>query len=89
MKLLNEGQRYITDPIDCLRTAFLVEEANVGETLMYFHGTKDYIFQEDDVGRLGELIQDMSPGSISWGFGSIFADLRAKYPETKPYAKSE
>lgn len=89
MSPINEGRRYITDPIDVLRSAFLVEGSDVGTTLEFFHGTKEYTFLPDDVGRLGEVITGMSEDSISWGFGSIFADLRAEYPETKPYAKAE
>lgn len=89
MHQINNGERFVTDPLECLRTAFLVEETDVGLSLGSFHGAKEYTFQPDDVGRLVEVITEMSPGFISWGFGSIFADLRTKYPETKPYAKAE
>jgi hypothetical protein len=37
------------------------------------------------VGRLLEVVLDVSPGFVSWGFGSVFTDLREKYPDTQPY----
>ena len=89
MNLLNEGQRFTTDPIEALRTAFLVQEEDVGSTMSQYLGSQDYTFVESDVGRLGELVQNMSPGFVSWRFGSIFTDLRKKYPDPTPYVKVE
>lgn len=85
MLKLNEGQRYVTDPVDVVRTAYLVQEADVGVSSGGFQGAQTYTFQADDVGRLVEVVRNMSPGFMSWNFGSIFADLRKQYPETKPY----
>ena len=89
MNQLNDGQRYLTDPLDALRIAFLVEETDVGETLEMYLGQQDYTFEQKDVGRLIEVVQNYSPGFVSWGFGSIFDDLRQQYPNPFPYAKVE
>lgn len=85
MLKLNEGQRYVTDPVDVSRTAYMVEPQDVGITMGNFHGDKSYTFLADDAGRLVEVVRNMSPGFMSWGFGSLFSDLRQQYPETKPY----
>lgn len=85
MKKLNSGRQYVTDPPEGKRTAFLVEEADVGKTQKNYLGQGPYTFQADDVGRLVEVIQNMSPGFMSWGFGSMFADLREQFPDPKPY----
>jgi hypothetical protein len=85
MKQLNQGQRFTTDPLEAIRTAFHVEQSDVGLTQGMYLGQHDYTFQADDVGRLVEVVQDMSPGFLSWGFGSVFADLRQQYPDPKPY----
>lgn len=85
MRKLNEGERYVTDHVDVVRTAYLVEPIDVGATIDHYHATQKYTFLADDVGRLVEVIRNMSPGSMSWGFGSVFAELRKQYPETKPY----
>lgn len=88
MNQLNEGQRFLTDPYEALRIAFLVEETDVGETLEMYLGQHDYTFEPKDVGRLIEVVQNYTPGFISWGFGSIFCDLRNQYPDPFPYAKA-
>lgn len=85
MKQLNEGRRHEVDNIEASRTAFLVEESDVGTSVPQFHGVREYTFMADDVGRLVEVVTDKSPGFMSWGFGSIFKDLRQAHPETKPY----
>ena len=85
MKQLNDGRVYITDHLDMSRIAFLVEETDIGRVEPHYLGQQDYTFQEDDVGRLLEVVLDYSPGFVSWGFGSVFEDLRKQYPETKPY----
>lgn len=82
---LNDGRRFLTDPVDALRTGALVESDDVGLSQEMYLGQFTYVFLPDDVGRLIEVIQDMSPGFVSWGFSTVFADLRAQYPETKPY----
>lgn len=85
MKRVGEPDRYITDPVEVKRTPFLVEASDVGKVQKKYLGDQEYTFQADDVGRLVEVVQNMSPGFMSWGFGSIFAKLRQQYPETKPY----
>lgn len=89
MHQLNDGQRYMTDPLDCLRIACLVEETDVGETFGSYLGQHDYTFEQKDVGRLIEIVQNYSPGFVSWGFGSKFDDLRKQYPNPFPYIKEE
>lgn len=89
MKQLNEGRQYVTDHVDVVRTAVLVEHEDVGCTLPDYLGQYDYTFELKDVGRLLETIVNMSPGSFSWGFGSIFVDLRETYPDPFPYVKEE
>jgi len=89
MKVLNDGRQFVTDPMESLRTAALVEEEDVGSTMGQYLGQHDYTFEQKDVGRLIELIENMSPGFMSWGFGSIFSDLREKYPNPFPYVKEE
>lgn len=85
MTPLNQGRRHVADHIDVLRTAALVEAADVGTTMSMYLGQQDYTFELKDVGRLVEVVQNMSPGFFSWGFVSIFADLREKYPDPFPY----
>lgn len=86
MKKLNEGQRFTTDPVDASRTAYMVEESDVGkQQLNYLGYNQTYTFQADDVGRLIEVVRNMSPGSVSWYFGSMFSELRKQYPDAKPY----
>ena len=89
MLKLNEGQRYVTDPIEASRTAYLVETSDVGVSQSGYLGQSVYTFQEDDVGRLIEVIRNYSPGFFSWSFGSIFSDLRKQYPDPKPYQQAE
>lgn len=85
MKPLNQGRQYTTDPVDVVRMALLVEESDVGTTLPMYLGQSDYTFEAKDVGRLIESVENMSPGFFSWGFGSIFDDLRKQYPDPFPY----
>ncbi len=89
MTPLNQGRQYTTDPPQCLRTAALVDTSDVGETMGQYLGQHDYTFEQKDVGRLIEVIENMSPGFVSWGFGSIFSDLREKHPDSYPYIKEE
>lgn len=85
MKQLNDGRVFITDHLDVKRIAFLVEETDVGRVEPQYLGQQDYEFKPTDVGRLVEVVLDVSPGFVSWGFGSVFTDLREKYPDTQPY----
>lgn len=89
MRQLNDGERFMTDPLECKRIAFLVEETDVGQTQEMYLGQQDYTFEPKDVGRLVEVVLDYSPGFMSWGFGSKFTELRQKYPDPFPYAKVE
>lgn len=85
MRRLNDFRRMHTDPVEAQRVAYLVEPSDVGVTQGFYLGQTNYAFEEDDVGRLVEVTKFMSPKSVSWRFGSVFADLREQYPETKPY----
>ena len=86
MKKIGEPRRHEIDAVEVQRIAFLVEESDVGKTQkMYLGRPEPYQFQPDDVGRLLEVVKNKSPGFMAWGFGSVFADLRKQYPETKPY----
>lgn len=85
MKQLNDGQRHVIDNIEATRIAFLVEESDVSQSVPQYLGQTDYTFQSDDIGRLVEVTMEKSPGFQSWNFGSVFADLRKKYPDPKPY----
>lgn len=89
MTPLNEGRQYVTDHVDVRRTAAIIDPEDVGCTMPMYLGQSDYTFEPKDVGRLIETIENMSPGFFSWGFGSIFADLRDKYPDPFPYVKVE
>lgn len=89
MKQLNKGRRFVCDPIEANRTAFIVEESDVGETQDMYLGQDEYTFEPKDVGRLVEVIQNMSPGSMCWWFGSVFSDLRKQYADPFPYVKVE
>lgn len=86
---LHDGRRFVTDPLEALRISALVDSDDVGTTMGQYLGQHDYTFEEKDVGRLIEVIQNMSPGFVSWGFGSIFSDLREKYPDPFPYIRVE
>lgn len=87
MRRLNQGDRFTTDPYEVKRAAFLVETSDVGKTQQNYLGQHAYTFQEDDVGRLIEVITGFTPGFMSWTFGSMFAELRKQYPDSKPYIK--
>lgn len=89
MLRLNDGRRHEIDEVEVKRIAYLVEASDVGKSQGMYLGQSDYVFLEDDVGRLIELVQNKSPGFVSWRFGSIFTDLSQQYPETKPYVKAE
>lgn len=84
---LNQGRQYITDPSSCSRVAALVEQTDVGSTLPQYLGQQDYTFEQKDIGRLIETVENYSPGFFSWSFGSIFDDLRAQHPDPFPYVK--
>lgn len=75
----------MTDDVEVKRSAFLVEASDVGKSQAMYLGQTSYTFLEDDVGRLIEVVQNVSPGFISWWFGSSFKDLREQYPDPKPY----
>lgn len=85
MTPLNQGRQFVSDPAFCSRVAALVEESDIGSTLPQYLGQQDYTFEQKDVGRLIETVENMSPGFFSWGFGSIFSDLRKQYPDPFPY----
>lgn len=85
MRKVSEIRRHEIDDVDVQRTAYLVEQSDVGKSQKMYLGQQPYTFLADDVGRLLEVIKNKSPGFMSWGFGSIFGDLRKQYPETKPY----
>lgn len=85
MRKVSEIRRHEIDDVDVQRTAYLVEPTDVGKSQKMYLGQQPYTFLADDVGRLLEVIKNKSPGFMSWGFGSIFGDLRKQYPETKPY----
>lgn len=85
MRAVNEGRQYVTDHVDVQRTAAIVEAEDVGCTMPMYMGQSDYTFEPKDVGRLIETVENMSPGFFSWGFGSIFSDLRTQYPDPFPY----
>lgn len=89
MKQINNGKQHIADPPEVKRTAFLVEEEDVGSTIGQYLGQFDYTFEPKDVGRLLEVVQEMSPGFVSWNFGSLFTELRQQYPNPFPYVKVE
>lgn len=85
MRKVSEARRHEVDDVDVQRIAYVIEESDVGKTQKQYLGKQPYTFLADDVGRLLEVIKHKSPGFMSWGFGSIFGDLRQQYPETKPY----
>lgn len=85
MQPLNQGRQYTTDAPQVRRVAALIEKDDVGSTLPMYLGQSDYTFTEQDVGRLIETTENVSPGFFSWKFGSIFDDLREKYPDPFPY----
>lgn len=82
---LNQGRQYTTDPPQARRVAAVIEQEDVGCTMPMYLGQSDYTFTKDDVGRLIETTENMSPGFFSWKFGSIFDDLRKQYPDPFPY----
>lgn len=85
MKKLGDARRHVIDDLDVQRISFIVEEGDVGKTQKMYLGQQPYTFQNDDVGRLLEVVKNKSPGFMSWHFGSVFKDLREQHPETKPY----
>lgn len=85
MNQLNDGQRHEVDEYPATRIAFLVEETDVGIEQGQYLGQHNYTFEPKDVGRLVEVVMEKSPGFVSWQFGSIFRDLRDKYPDPFPY----
>lgn len=85
MRRISEPRRHEIDEVEVERIAYLVEASDVGKTQKLYLGQQSYTFQEDDVGRLLEVVKNKSPGAMSWRFGSMFKDLSAQYPETKPY----
>lgn len=85
MQALNQGRQFTTDPPEVRRVAALIEKDDVGSSLPMYLGQQDYTFTEEDVGRLIETTENYSPGFFSWKFGSIFDDLREKYPDPFPY----
>lgn len=85
MKELNQGRQFVTDPPAVKRMAALVEAEDIGSTMPMYLGQSDYTFTEKDVGRLLETTEEMSPGFFSWKFGSVFSDLRDRYPDPHPY----
>lgn len=85
MKRISEPRRHEIDDLEVTRTAYVVEASDVGKSQGNYLGVHRYTFQQDDVGRLLEVIKEKSPGAMSWRFGSVFKDLAAQYPETKPY----
>ena len=85
MKALNQGRQYVTDPPAVRRTAAIVEQEDVGCAMPMYLGQSDYTFEQRDVGRMIETVENMSPGFFSWGFGSIFLDLREAHPDPLPY----
>lgn len=85
MKALNQGRQYVTDDPQVRRVAALVEEEDVGCEMPMYLGQQDYTFTKNDVGRLIETVENVSPGFFSWSFGSIFKDLADKYPDPSPY----
>lgn len=89
MKKIGESRPIVTDSVDVKRIPYLVEASDVGKAQPKYLGNQSYMFQEDDVGRLIEVVLGMSPGSMSWWFGSNHKDLREKYPDPKPYCKGE
>lgn len=85
MRKVSEARRHEVDEEQVQRIAFIVEESDVGKSQKMYLGQSPYTFLADDVGRLLEVVKNVSPGFMSWKFGSIFCDLRKQYPETKPY----
>lgn len=85
MRRLGEPRRTVTDDVEVKRTAYQVEASDVGKGQSMYLGQAAYQFHEDDVGRLIEVVQNVSPGFTSWWFGSSFEDLREQYPDPKPY----
>jgi len=85
VKKVSEARRHEVDEPEVQRIAYVVESGDVGKTQGKYLGQGSYTFQQDDVGRLLEVVKNKSPGSMSWRFGSLFSDLTTQYPETKPY----
>lgn len=85
MLKVSQARRHEGDGEQVQRIAFVVEANDVGKSQKMYLGQQPYTFLADDVGRLLEVVKNVSPGFMSWKFGSIFADLREQYPETKPY----
>lgn len=89
MQQLNDGRRHEVDEYPATRIAFLVDETDVGLSQESYLGQHTYTFKQQDIGRLVEVVMDKSPGFVSWGFGSVFGDLRQQYPDPFPYVKEE
>jgi hypothetical protein len=85
VRKVSEIRRHEIDDVEVQRIAYIIEETDVGKTQKMYLGQMPYTFLADDVGRLLEVVKNKSPGFMSWGFGSIFKDLRQEHPETKPY----
>lgn len=85
MKKIGEPRRHEINDVEVQRISYIVEESDVGKTQKMYLGQEPYTFLPDDVGRLLEVVKNKSPGSMAWGFGSVFKDLREQYPNPKPY----
>lgn len=88
-RLVDVPTKMVTDPVDAMRLSVIVEASDIGKTQPNYLGQGSYTFLPDDVGRLVEIVRNMSPGFTSWHFGSSFKELREKYPDPKPYVKEE
>lgn len=88
MKVISTD-RDVTDDVAVKRIAVLVEASDVGKTQPNYLGQTSYTFAERDVGRLIEIVKNVSPGFTSWKFGTRFKELRDKYPDPYPYIAIE
>ena len=88
-KIIGIPTRLSSDPVDVIRLPVLVETSDVGKTQPNYLGQESYTFLPDDVGRVVEITRNMSPGFTSWRFGSVFKEVRDKYPDHKPYVKGD
>ena len=88
-KIVGVPTRLSSDPVDVVRLPVLVETSDVGKTQPNYLGQGSYTFLPDDVGRVVEITRNMSPGFTSWRFGSVFQEVREKYPDPKPYVKED
>lgn len=85
MRKVSDARRHQVDEVEVTRVAYVVEASDVGKTQKNYLGQGPYTFQADDVGRVLEVVKNKSPGAMSWRFGSMFNDITAQFPETKPY----